>query len=199
MNSAERVFVDRMTRSATKTTQVPTEVYGDEALSLARVLECHKRFSEGRESVDNGGNAGTLSPQDGECRGWDKTHRPIVAKHQWSGTEVKRALRTPCEQLAPEFFPLPSSLPRGVGGMKTEPETSIITIIYLDEQLNPQQTIICQRSSTEKAMNVNKILTYLTQPNLLLITNLKSTNSTQRQTPLLIFTCESKRYSISPA
>ncbi|GFX42850.1 hypothetical protein TNCV_5072141 [Trichonephila clavipes] len=60
-----------------------------------------------------------------------------------------------CEKLAPKVSLSPSCLPMGVGGIKAEPENSIITIIYLVKLTNQQQSIPevkCQMSSTEKAM-----------------------------------------------
>ncbi|GFV39807.1 hypothetical protein TNCV_1043901 [Trichonephila clavipes] len=47
-----------------------------------------------------------------------------------------------CEQLTSEVAPSPSCLLQGVGGMKAEPETSIITIIYLLKHTNQLQLVL---------------------------------------------------------
>ena len=43
-------FLIKLKKSATKTFQLFTEVYGENGMSHTRVFEWHKRFSEGRES-----------------------------------------------------------------------------------------------------------------------------------------------------
>jgi hypothetical protein len=44
-------FLVKLKKSATETFQLLTEDYGEDCMSLARVFEWQKRFSEGRESV----------------------------------------------------------------------------------------------------------------------------------------------------
>ena len=44
-------FLVKLKKSATETSQLLTEAYGEDCTSLARVFEWHKRISEGRETV----------------------------------------------------------------------------------------------------------------------------------------------------
>jgi len=44
-------FLVKLKKSATETFHLLTEAYGEDCMSRTRVLEWHKRFSEGRESV----------------------------------------------------------------------------------------------------------------------------------------------------
>jgi len=51
---SERVntkFLVKLKKSATETFQLLTEAYGEDCMPRARVLEWHKRFLEGRESL----------------------------------------------------------------------------------------------------------------------------------------------------
>ena len=48
----------KLKKSATGTFQILTEAYGEDCMSRARVLEWHKRFSEGRESVKEDDRSG---------------------------------------------------------------------------------------------------------------------------------------------
>jgi hypothetical protein len=71
---SERVnikFLVKLKKSATETSQLLTEAYGEDCMSRARVFEWHKRFSEGRESVKDDDRPGRRYP--GYCVG---TQRP---------------------------------------------------------------------------------------------------------------------------
>ena len=46
-------FLVKLKKSATETFQLLTEAYGEDCMSRAPVFEWHKRFSEGRESVND--------------------------------------------------------------------------------------------------------------------------------------------------
>ncbi|GFW89980.1 hypothetical protein TNCV_3741661 [Trichonephila clavipes] len=46
-------FLVKLKKLATKSFQILTEAYGDETLSRAYVSECRKRFSGGRDSVED--------------------------------------------------------------------------------------------------------------------------------------------------
>ena len=51
MKRVNTKFLVKLKKSATETSQLLTEAYGEDCTSLARVFEWHKQFSEGRETV----------------------------------------------------------------------------------------------------------------------------------------------------
>ena len=62
--SVEIKFCSKVDFSATKTVELIQKAYGDAALSRTTIIEWHRRFREGRQSV-----------KDDECSGWPTTSR----------------------------------------------------------------------------------------------------------------------------
>ena len=64
MNNEQRInlkFLVKLGKKPSECLQLLREVYGDDAMSQARVYEWHKRFRDGRESVDDDQKTGRPS------------------------------------------------------------------------------------------------------------------------------------------
>ena len=51
-------FLVKLGKTATESLEMLKQVYGDEALSRARVFDWHKRFKEGQEEVEDDARSG---------------------------------------------------------------------------------------------------------------------------------------------
>jgi transposase len=67
----------KLKKNATETLNLLREAYGEDALSRSRVFEWHKRFSEGREDVEDDERSG----------------RPVTKKTDENGERVRALMR----------------------------------------------------------------------------------------------------------
>ena len=54
-------FLVRFEKTSTETLKLLQEVYGDDTMSKTRLFECHRRFKEGREEVEDDHRSGRPS------------------------------------------------------------------------------------------------------------------------------------------
>jgi len=71
-------FLVKLKKTATETLNLLREAYGEDALSKSRVFDWHKRFSEGREDVEDNERSG----------------RPVTIKTDENVERVRALVRT---------------------------------------------------------------------------------------------------------